>query len=137
VLIGARPKQWPGTIANSQVVRNPARRRSLLVLQRLVPLEAAIVAALAWCRLAATCPLPDFRDGASALAHAQRAQQLANENPAEYQALLAAAYAEAGDFTSAVECQSRCLELSPPQALPPMRARLTLYESQQPFRDAL
>jgi tetratricopeptide (TPR) repeat protein len=89
---------------------------------------------LAW--LKATCPLPDFLDGASAVAHAQRAEPLANENPAEYQALLAAAYAAAGDFTSAVACQSRCLELSPPQALAPMRERLTLYESHQPFRDA-
>ncbi len=89
---------------------------------------------LAW--LKATCPLPDFLDGAGALVHAQRAQPLGDENPAEYQALLAAAYAAAGDFTNAVVCQSRCLELSPPEASPPMRERLALYESHQPFRDA-
>jgi Flp pilus assembly protein TadD len=75
---------------------------------------------LGWIK--ATCPLPDFHDSAGALAHAQRAKH-ANENPADYQALLAAAYAAAGDFTRAVECQSRCLELSPPQALEPMREK--------------
>ena len=88
---------------------------------------------LAW--LKATCPLPEFLDGASALVHAQLAEPLANQNPAEYQALLAAAYAALGDFTRAAACQSRCLELNPPQALSPMRARLALYESHQPFRD--
>jgi tetratricopeptide (TPR) repeat protein len=88
---------------------------------------------LAW--LQATCPLADFRDGPSAVAHAQRALELAKENPAEYQAVLAAAYAEAGDFSRAVEWQSRCLEASPPESLAQMRERLKLYESQQPLRD--
>jgi tetratricopeptide (TPR) repeat protein len=88
---------------------------------------------LAW--LKATCPVPDFRDGVAAVAHVQRAHHLAKESPAEYQALLAAAYAEAGDFTRAVECQTRCVDLSPPEVVPPMRERLTLYESHQPFRD--
>ena len=88
---------------------------------------------LAW--LQATCPLADFRDGTSAVTHAQRALELAKENPVEYQAVLAAAYAEAGDFSRAVECQSRCLEASPPESLEPMRERLKLYESQRPFRD--
>jgi tetratricopeptide (TPR) repeat protein len=88
---------------------------------------------LAW--LQATCPELDFRDGASAVAHAQRALELARESPAEYQAVLAAAYAEAGDFSRAVEWQSRCLEASSPESLAPMRERLKLYESQQPFRD--
>ncbi len=89
---------------------------------------------LAW--LKATCPLSDFRDGASALIHAQSAKQLADENPAEFQALLAVAYAETCDFTRALACQVRCLELSPPKAHAPMRERLTLFESQQPFRDS-
>ena len=88
---------------------------------------------LAW--LQATCPLADFRDGTSAVAHAQRALELAKENPAEYQGVLAAAYAEAGDFSRAVECQSQCLEATPPKSVAQMRERLKLYESQQPFRD--
>jgi tetratricopeptide (TPR) repeat protein len=88
---------------------------------------------LAW--LQATCPRPKFRDGASAVAHAQRALELAKDNPAEYQAVLAAAYAETGDFSRAVEWQSRCLETSPPESLAEMRERLKLFESQQPFRD--
>jgi tetratricopeptide (TPR) repeat protein/Zn-dependent membrane protease YugP len=90
---------------------------------------------LAW--LQATCPLPEFRDGTSAVAHAQRALELAKENTAEYEPVLAAAYAEVGDFSRAVECQSRCMEASPPEALAAMRERLKLYESQQPFRDGV
>lgn len=88
---------------------------------------------LAW--LQATCPLAEFRDGTSAVAHAQQALELTKENPAEYQAVVAAAYAEAGDFSRAAEWQSRCLEASPPEFLPQMRERLKLYESQQPFRE--
>jgi tetratricopeptide (TPR) repeat protein/Zn-dependent membrane protease YugP len=88
---------------------------------------------LAW--LQATCPLPDFRNGTSAVAHAERALELAGGKGAEYLAVLAAAYAEAGDFSKAVECQSRCLQASPPESLPQMQERLKLFESRQPFRD--
>jgi tetratricopeptide (TPR) repeat protein len=88
---------------------------------------------LAW--LQATCPRAEFRDGAAALIHAQQAHELIDKDPAGYQAVLAAAYAEAGDFAKAVASQARCLEASPPEALAAMRERLHLYESGQSFRD--
>jgi hypothetical protein len=49
----------------------------------------------------------------------------------------AVAYAEAGDFEKAVECQGRCLDLSPADRLAAMRERLVVFESRQPFRAAL
>jgi tetratricopeptide (TPR) repeat protein len=87
---------------------------------------------LAW--LQATCPVAEFRDGASAVGHAQRALELAPKDIAEYQAVLAAAYAEAGEYARAVEWQARCLEGSRPEAVAPMRERLQLYESGRAFR---
>jgi len=90
---------------------------------------------LAWLR--ATCPEPAFRDGSAAVAHATRALELAKETPADWYAVLAAAYAEAGDFDQAVSWQTKCLEQSKPSEQPAMRERLALFESRQPFREEL
>jgi tetratricopeptide (TPR) repeat protein len=88
---------------------------------------------LAWLR--ATCPEPALRDGSSAVAHATRALELSKEKPADWYAVLAAAYAEAGDFDQAVSWQKKCLEQSKPTDQPTMQDRLALFESHQPFRD--
>jgi tetratricopeptide (TPR) repeat protein len=88
---------------------------------------------LAW--LQATCPLGEFRDGASAVQHAERALELAKENRGEYLAILAAACAEVGDFSRALDFQSKCVEASRPESTAEMRERLQRYESGRPFRD--
>jgi hypothetical protein len=51
--------------------------------------------------------------------------------------VLAAAYAEAGDFDQAVSWQTKCLEQSKPNDQPAMRERLALFESRRPFREEL
>jgi Zn-dependent membrane protease YugP/Tfp pilus assembly protein PilF len=88
---------------------------------------------LAW--LQATCPQPEFRHGAEAVANATRAVQLANGKAVEWLAILAAAHAEAGAFEEAIRVQADCLDKSPPQAKAELQARLDLYRARQPFRD--
>lgn len=56
---------------------------------------------LAW--LEATCPNANFRDGKSAVEHATKACQLTGFKRSDYVGTLAAAYAEVGDFETAVK----------------------------------
>ena len=63
--------------------------------------------------------------------------ELTHWNSAECLDALSAAYAEAGDFASAVKWQSRAVQLLPAvdknRAL--YRRRLYMYEAKQPYRD--
>jgi tetratricopeptide (TPR) repeat protein/Zn-dependent membrane protease YugP len=88
---------------------------------------------LAW--IQATCPLPEFRDGAAAVANATRALELANWKPVEWLATLAAAHAEHGNFGEARRWQRKCLDESPTELSAELRARLELYEAGEPFRE--
>jgi hypothetical protein len=50
---------------------------------------------------------------------------------------LAAAYAESGDFPSAVNWQTRAIELeTDPKEKEDYKSRLKLYQDKQPFREA-
>ena len=69
--------------------------------------------ALAW--LLATCPQREFRDGPRAVQEGTAACELTHWNNPECLDALAAAYAEAGDFASAVKWQTRAVELAPPR----------------------
>jgi tetratricopeptide (TPR) repeat protein len=88
---------------------------------------------LAWLR--ATCADPAFRDGGAAVSHATRGLELCKEVRAEWCAVAAGAYAEAGDFDHAVRWQTKCMEQSSAADEPAMQERLSLFESRQPFRD--
>ena len=66
--------------------------------------------ALAW--LLATCPEASLRDGAAAIEHARRAEELCGGPRAEVLDTLAAAYAEAGRFAEAVATARKALELA-------------------------
>ena len=90
---------------------------------------------LAWIR--ATHPDPRFRDGAQAVAGAQRAVELSRS---EVHAVdtLAAAYAEAGRFPEALVTARKALELARQQndqaLADALRARIALYEAGKPYR---
>jgi tetratricopeptide (TPR) repeat protein len=88
---------------------------------------------LAW--LMATCPEPQFRDAAAAVAHAQKALELVNGKMIPWLAILAAAHAEAGNFGEAVKWQAECLDQSTPKLKAEMAGRLDLYQRGQPYRE--
>jgi tetratricopeptide (TPR) repeat protein len=90
---------------------------------------------LAW--LLATCPDDDIRDGAKAVEHATKACELTNWENAAFVDTLAAAYAESGDFDSAVKQQRKAIELLSEEDEGPradMEERLKLYQSGKPYR---
>lgn len=99
---------------------------------------------LAW--LLATTNDNAMRNGAEAVQLAQRADQLSGGNIGVVLDVLAAAHAESGAFSAAVETQRRAIEAERATASPrlgglrrpagEMSERLKLYESNQPFRAA-
>jgi hypothetical protein len=108
---------------------------------RVYPGYALPLQKLAWLR--ATCPAPEIRDGAQALAWATQACELTQWKNADCLETLAAACAETGDCPTAVRWQKKAIESLPAQAHQGLRTayaeRLGLYESSRPFhvRDAV
>ena len=71
---------------------------------------------LAW--LLATSPQASLRDGSQALSLAQQANQLTGDGNPIILATLAAACAETGRFSQAVEIAQRALQLAEPSPIP-------------------
>jgi len=92
---------------------------------------------LAWLR--ATCSVAEFRDGDKAVEQATKANELTNWNKAHYVGTLAAAYAEAGGFDSAVKRQKEAIDLLTGQEQElrgDFEERLKLYQSGKPYRES-
>jgi tetratricopeptide (TPR) repeat protein len=90
---------------------------------------------LAWLR--ATCAEARFRNGRQAVIEATAACKITNWKNASDIDTLAAAYAEAGDFNSAVSYQDQAIrgENVSEERLREMEQRKALYQSQKPFRE--
>lgn len=88
---------------------------------------------LAW--VLATCPDPEHRDGRKALRLArQHVYELGDESASSLDTL-AAAYAEAGDFVTAVEVQQRAIEIASEWELDEFMVRLDSYRDRQAWTD--
>jgi tetratricopeptide (TPR) repeat protein len=90
---------------------------------------------LAW--LCCTCPDAKYRDGKKAIAFASKACQLTDWKEPGNLDTLAAAYAETGDFPSAIKWQSRAMELiKDEKEKADYRPRLELYKAKQPYHES-
>ncbi len=118
----------PGAIAGSDVELDPlylkafqnraecheamnAWAKAITDYQRLIeliPSEGLAYRRIAW--LKATCVAPDVRSGVDAVSFAIQAKQRSKRTDPEDLIVLAAAYAEAGDFVKAVDYQSQACE---------------------------
>jgi len=90
-------------------------------------------------RLRAACPAAELRDGAKAVGAATKACELTNWKKAHYVGTLAAAYAETGDFDSAVKRQKKAIDLltkEEEELRADFEERLKLYESGKPYRES-
>ena len=94
---------------------------------------------LAWLR--ATYPEPRFRDGPEAVRLAEKACKLTDNKDDHFLDTLAAAYAEAGQFTQAVETAKRALDMArndpDPNAetIAECQRHLKLFEAHQPLHE--
>jgi tetratricopeptide (TPR) repeat protein len=82
----------------------------------------------------ATCPDAKYRDGRRAVAAARRACELSVWEQPKHLETLAAAFAEAGDFTEAVKWQKNALEIFQGEDAETARRLLKLYEEGKPYR---
>ena len=89
-------------------------------------------------RRQATCPVAELRNGPEAIENASKACELSNWKTGRYVGTLAAAYAEAGDFASAIQWQKKAIDLltEEPRPRSNLEARLKLYESGQPAHES-
>lgn len=86
-------------------------------------------------RFYATCPVEELRNGTKAVEFAEKACELSDWKWASAISVLAAAYAESGDFEKAVQWQEEATEMVPGKRRAEYRARLDLYKAGKPFRD--
>lgn len=86
---------------------------------------------LAW--IYATSVNEAQRNGREAVALATKACELAEFKNASFLDTLAAAFAEAGDFTSAISYQEKAISMSPAKDQAALRARLRRYQSGQAY----
>ena len=87
----------------------------------------------AWIR--ATCPESQYRDGKLAVASATHACELTSWRDANTLGILAAAYAEAGDFAEAVKFQQKVVAMSGQStSAKESRDRLATYRAGRAFR---
>jgi tetratricopeptide (TPR) repeat protein len=100
---------------------------------RATPDNPSVCNNLAW--LLATCPEPQFRDGARAVALARQACQATEWKHPYCLGTLAAALAETGAFAEAAHWQEQALPLYPESEKAAGRARLELYQAGQPYRE--
>ena len=92
---------------------------------------------LAW--VFATSPDDSLRDGVKAVHLAQEAMRISNRRIPLLFRTLAAAYAEAGDFSRAIQTSQEGIELANSQGNPglanELQGNISLYQEQRPLRD--
>jgi len=89
--------------------------------------------ALAYCDLGRIyVVLARYEEGITAF---KRACELTHYKEHRCIAILAASYAESGDFDKAVECQQKAIDLADDDAKPEYEKRLAIYKANKPWRD--
>jgi hypothetical protein len=101
------------------------------------PSRTSAMLGTAW--LLATAPDAAVRNGAEALRLAEEANTPAAAGDANTADVLAAAYAEQGDFARASEFAARALQLARERSTPALataiRSRTMLYAQKKPYRE--
>lgn len=88
----------------------------------------------AYARLLATCPHQTVRNGRKAVEHATTACELTRWESWFCLDTLATAYAEAGQFDTALEYAGRALQLAPKESQLGLRQKMSLYQAGKPWR---
>ena len=119
--------------SQEQTAKTLDQRRELI---RVCPKNTGLLNGTAW--ILATSPDSSLRNGAEAAGLAQRAVELSDGQEPAFLDTLAAAYAEAGRFTEAVQTAEKAAELATQQKkkvfADAIKARIQLFKTGAPFR---
>lgn len=126
-----------GRFSKRQYVQSVEDLRAAL---KIDPEDNVALNRLAW--IEATCPKAAVRNGPRAVENAKKACELTSSRNPECLATLAAALAETGEFSKAVEFQRSALRFAAQSRdarvaaeVPRMRQQLQLAEQDRPYRD--
>lgn len=120
--------------ALSRLNRKSEALNLFLSAAQLSPRDPFSRAGAAW--LYATAADPQIRNGAKAVKLATEAARLSNEKQATILDVLAAAYAEQGDFKSAKKWEDKAILRGDPQDVPYYQHRLQTFQSGKPWRES-
>ena len=105
----------------------------LLPITGISDLRAMTLNGRAW--LEATCPDSRFRNGQQAVTDAKKAVAYGGPNKANYLGTLAAAYAETGDFDSAIRYEQEAMtHQNERDPLPDPKGPMNAYRQHRPYR---
>lgn len=96
--------------------------------------ESDSAATLQYARLLSGCPDERLRNGEKAVELANKVCMRTNWEDWLSLSILAAAFAETGNFSRALECAEKCLELAPEEEKAERAKRIDQYKRQEPFR---
>jgi tetratricopeptide (TPR) repeat protein len=100
---------------------------------KLRPKDSGVLNNFAW--VLATSPVDKVRNGKRAVEMALEACKLTDYKQAHILSTLAAAYAESGDFESAVKWSQKAVELGKPEQKADLAKELETYKARKPFRE--
>ncbi len=136
-LIGVEPEGSvaafePGRLCSWALESTP-RRRPITSALKLQPKDASLLNNLAW--VLATSPVDKLRDGTRAIKLATDACQLTEYKEAYILSTLAAAYAETGDFKTAIQWSKKAVSLGKGKQQASLAKELAGYEAGKPVRE--
>jgi tetratricopeptide (TPR) repeat protein len=95
--------------------------------------DTSLLNNLAW--VLATSPDDQLRDGKRAIELAAKACELTEHKQSHILSTLAAAYAESGNFESAIEWSKKSVEMNDPEHCDQLKKELESYSSGKPWRE--
>ena len=119
--------------ADSRLGRKADAMNDFLAATKLSKTDPMSRAGAAW--LYATCSDAQIRNGANAIALATEAAKLTQWKDDTVLDVLAAGYAEAGDFGSAQKWEGKAIQLGGQEDIPYYERRLVSYQSGKPWRE--
>ena len=138
-LLAQEPDVWQALRGRGDAYLNMGRQAEAIAdyekALELEPKEHGILNNLAW--VLATSPDEKLRDGARAITLATEACELTEYKMPHILSTLAAAYAETGDFDSAVKWSTKAVETGDPQHGEALKKELESYNAKKPWREVL
>lgn len=138
-LLTDHPEEWMAYRGRADALLNLGRRAEAVTdydkALRRQPKDVGVLNNLAW--VLATAPEDKLRDGKRAVLLATEACKLTNYKQDYILSTLGAAYAETGDFQSALTWSNKAVELASKEHLDSLKKEVESYKANKPWREAL